>query len=183
MLRQSSNEQRFLLHHIYSFNIVWRVLQETRCSPHTQMYIYVSIGNLSTLTIWVNLERIVSQPDGHVMDDIWANKTGKEKKLFVLEPFLTCGSSCNKKRKRRTNLFITPLDPTLTFLHLFETWTWLTTPTSSYPMSDQWPCWRRRSRNVLIPQVVSLIPLITINEQSKIADATQKSCTGAYCSS
>jgi hypothetical protein len=55
------------------------------------------------------------------MDDIWENKTGKEKKLFVLEPFLTCGSSCNKKRKRRTNLFITPLDPTLTFLHLFET--------------------------------------------------------------
>jgi hypothetical protein len=38
------------------------------------------------------------------MDDIWANKTGKEKNLFVLEPFLTCGSSCNIKRKRSTNL-------------------------------------------------------------------------------
>jgi len=81
MLRQSSKEQRFLLHHIYSFNILWRVLWETRCSPHAQIYIYVRTGSLSTLTIWVSLERIVSQPDGYVMDDIWTNKTGKEKNL------------------------------------------------------------------------------------------------------
>jgi hypothetical protein len=88
-----------------------------------------------------------------------------------------------KKEKYKSWLlllrWIPPWHSQVATLHLFGTWTWLTTPTSSYPRSDQWPRWRRRSRNVLVPPVVSLIPLITTNEQSKIADTKQNSCTGA----